>query len=216
MCFTWPHVGIPVPFSMIPKDETIGTVPDVSGVFNVPSTAAEKSLSLYVPTNLWRVFKDGTEVLFACSTPSERTRMPELRMIAFDKVPSLIITAYLSFNRLTVEKIVPSFGLNGKSATGKKVVVIGGGDVAMDCAATAKLAGAEKVMIYYRRTIEEAPAEIAEIKYVQAMGVTMTTEFAPEEIIKKDGKVYIPALEVRSDDGILSFEGTAGHYEFLR
>ena len=34
--------------------------------------------------------------------------------------------------------------------------------------------------------------------------------------IKKDGKVYIPAMEVRSDDGILSFEGTAGHYEFLR
>ena len=34
--------------------------------------------------------------------------------------------------------------------------------------------------------------------------------------IKKNGKVYIPAMEVRSDDGILSFEGTAGHYEFLR
>ena len=34
--------------------------------------------------------------------------------------------------------------------------------------------------------------------------------------IKKDGKVYIPAMEVRSDDGILSFEGTSGHYEFLR
>lgn len=34
--------------------------------------------------------------------------------------------------------------------------------------------------------------------------------------IKKDGKVYIPAMEVCSDSGILSFEGTAGHYEFLR
>lgn len=34
--------------------------------------------------------------------------------------------------------------------------------------------------------------------------------------IKKDGKVYIPAMEVRSDDGILAFEGAAGHYEFLR
>lgn len=33
--------------------------------------------------------------------------------------------------------------------------------------------------------------------------------------IKKDGKVYIPAMEVRSDDGILAFEGAAGHYEFL-
>ncbi len=34
--------------------------------------------------------------------------------------------------------------------------------------------------------------------------------------IKKDGKVYIPAMEVCSDSGVLSFEGTAGHYEFLR
>ena len=89
---------------------------------------------------------------------------------------------------------------DGKSATGKKVVVIGGGDVAMDCAATAKLAGAEKVMIYYRRTIEEAPAEIAEIKYVQAMGVTMTTEFAPEEIIKKDGKADFVVFKGRDGE----------------
>lgn len=77
----------------------------------------------------------------------------------------------------------------GKSEIGNKVIVIGGGDVAMDCAATAKLAGAEKVMIYYRRTIEEAPAEMAEIKYVQSMGVTITTEFAPAAILEKDGKV---------------------------
>lgn len=34
--------------------------------------------------------------------------------------------------------------------------------------------------------------------------------------IKKDGKLFIPASEVRSDDGILFFEGTGGHYEFLR
>lgn len=34
--------------------------------------------------------------------------------------------------------------------------------------------------------------------------------------VKKDGKVYIPAMEVRADDGILNFEGAAGHYEFFR
>lgn len=34
--------------------------------------------------------------------------------------------------------------------------------------------------------------------------------------IKKDGEVYIPAIEVCSDSGVLSFEGTAGQYEFLR
>ncbi|MDE6172527.1 MAG: hypothetical protein K2G34_05630, partial [Bacteroides sp.] len=34
--------------------------------------------------------------------------------------------------------------------------------------------------------------------------------------VKKDGKVYLPAIEVRSDDGILYFEGTGGQYEFFR
>lgn len=34
--------------------------------------------------------------------------------------------------------------------------------------------------------------------------------------IKKEGKVVIPAIDVRSDDGILSFEGLAGEYEFSR
>ena len=34
--------------------------------------------------------------------------------------------------------------------------------------------------------------------------------------VKKNGKVYLPAIEVRSDDGILYFEGTGGQYEFFR
>lgn len=88
----------------------------------------------------------------------------------------------------------------GASDLGKKVIVIGGGDVAMDCAATAKLAGAEKVMIYYRRTIEEAPAEMAEISYVQSMGVTVTTEFAPEEILTKNGKVEFVRFKGRDGE----------------
>ena len=34
--------------------------------------------------------------------------------------------------------------------------------------------------------------------------------------VKKDGEIFIPGIEVRSDDGVLSFEGTAGIYEFCR
>ncbi len=88
----------------------------------------------------------------------------------------------------------------GACDLGNKVIVIGGGDVAMDCAATAKLAGADKVMIYYRRTIEEAPAEMAEINYVQSMGVTITTEFAPEEILAEDGKVSFVRFKGRDGE----------------
>lgn len=86
---------------------------------------------------------------------------------------------------------------NGNFDYGKKVVVIGGGDVAMDCATTSKLAGAEKVMIYYRRTIAEAPAYAEEIKFIQAMGITITTEFAPKEIIGENGQAAYVLFEGR-------------------
>ena len=78
---------------------------------------------------------------------------------------------------------------NGDMDPGKKVVVIGGGDVAMDCATTAKLLGAEKTMILYRRTREEAPAHKIEMSYVEELGVHFHYGFTPEEIIGENGKV---------------------------
>jgi len=71
---------------------------------------------------------------------------------------------------------------------GKKVVVIGGGDVAMDCATTAKLNGAD-VQIWYRRTIAEAPANFDEIAYALSLGVGITTNFAPKRFTGNNGKV---------------------------
>lgn len=78
---------------------------------------------------------------------------------------------------------------NGNVEIGENVIVIGGGDVAMDCAATARLLGAKKVTVVYRRTIEEAPANRAEIQFVQSLGVGFSLQFRPAEIIGKDGKV---------------------------
>lgn len=71
-----------------------------------------------------------------------------------------------------------------KAVSGKKVIVIGGGDVAMDCAVAAKLSGAD-VSIWYRRSIEEAPASIEEINYAISLGITITTNFAPKEFTGK-------------------------------
>jgi len=81
---------------------------------------------------------------------------------------------------------------------GKKVVVIGGGDVAMDCATTAKLSGAADVHIWYRRTIEEAPANIDEINYALSLGITITTNFAPKAFTG-NGKVEF--AEFKGRDG---------------
>ena len=71
---------------------------------------------------------------------------------------------------------------------GKKVLVVGGGDVAVDCAVTAKLMGAEDVKIVYRRTIEEAPGNLNEFQYALSLGIGITTGMAPDSIVG-DGKV---------------------------
>mgnify|MGYP004573372163 FL=1 len=71
---------------------------------------------------------------------------------------------------------------------GKKVLVVGGGDVAVDCAVSAKLLGAEDVKIVYRRTLEEAPGNMTEFHYALSLGIGMTTGMAPAAV-KGNGKV---------------------------
>lgn len=82
---------------------------------------------------------------------------------------------------------------------GDDVLIIGGGDVAMDCVTTAKQLGAKNAKIVYRRTIEEAPANMEEVSFVMNMGIPIFTQFAPEEVIGENGKVK--ALVCAGRDG---------------
>ena len=76
---------------------------------------------------------------------------------------------------------------------GKRVIVVGGGDVAIDCAVTAKLLGAEDVRILYRRTIEEAPANINEFHYALSLGIGVTTGLYP--VAAKGTKTLLKTVE---------------------
>lgn len=66
--------------------------------------------------------------------------------------------------------------------TGKKVAVIGGGNVAMDCCRTAVRAGAEEVNCIYRRRMEDMTALPSEIESAVAEGVEMLTLESPAGI----------------------------------
>lgn len=65
---------------------------------------------------------------------------------------------------------------------GKKVAVIGGGNVAMDAARTALRLGAEKVYIVYRRSEEELPARAEELEHAKEEGVDFCLLSAPVQI----------------------------------
>ena len=66
---------------------------------------------------------------------------------------------------------------------GKKVAVIGGGNTAMDSVRTARRLGAERAMIIYRRSEEEMPARIEEVKHAKEEGVEFLTLHNPIEYI---------------------------------
>ena len=72
---------------------------------------------------------------------------------------------------------------------GRKVAVIGGGNVAMDVCRTAVRLGAEEVSIVYRRTADEMPADKEEVAEAEAEGVVFRYLNAPVEILGTDGKV---------------------------
>ena len=72
---------------------------------------------------------------------------------------------------------------------GKRVVVVGGGNVAMDCVRCSLRLGKEEVILVYRRTRNEMPANVEEIEEAEEEGVKFMFLTNPKKIIGKDGKV---------------------------
>jgi NADPH-dependent glutamate synthase beta subunit-like oxidoreductase/coenzyme F420-reducing hydrogenase delta subunit len=71
----------------------------------------------------------------------------------------------------------------------EKVAIIGGGNVAVDAARTAKRLGAKEVTIIYRRSEEEMPAHKKEVDEARLEGVKFYFLAAPKKILGEDGKV---------------------------
>lgn len=79
---------------------------------------------------------------------------------------------------------------NGKlNAAGKDVVVVGGGDTAMDCVRTSIRQGAKSVKCLYRRDKANMPGSAREVKNAEEEGVVFEWLSAPKNIIIEDGKI---------------------------
>ena len=79
---------------------------------------------------------------------------------------------------------------------GKRVAVIGGGNTAMDSVRTARRLGAERAMIIYRRSEEEMPARLEEVKHAKEEGVEFLTLHNPIEYIADEkGRVKQVVLQ---------------------
>lgn len=86
-----------------------------------------------------------------------------------------------------------------------KVVVLGGGNVAIDVARTVLRVGARDVQIFYRRTKEEMPAWEKDIDEAIEEGIVINPMWAPKRILHQDGKVtgieFVRSMTVFDEDG---------------
>lgn len=78
---------------------------------------------------------------------------------------------------------------------GKKVITVGGGNVAMDCARTALRMGAERSLIVYRRAEEQMPARLEEIHHAKQEGVEFHLLQNPVRLVG-DEKGWISGAEL--------------------
>jgi len=86
-------------------------------------------------------------------------------------------------------KFLENFGLRKKVELHGSVVVIGGGNTAIDCARTALRLGAADVRLLYRRTRTEMPANAMEIEEAEREGVKLELLVAPTRVVKKNGRL---------------------------
>jgi formate dehydrogenase major subunit len=90
-------------------------------------------------------------------------------------------------------EFLKNVGLHRKVEVSGKVIVVGGGNTAIDCARTALRFGAGEVTLLYRRTRAEMPANPIEIEEAELEGVNLVFLAAPTEVIAKDG--HLVALQ---------------------
>jgi len=94
---------------------------------------------------------------------------------------------YLTRSNLMKAYLFPEYDTPIKR--GRRVAVVGGGNVALDSARTALRLGAEEVFLVYRRSREEMPARAEEVQHAVEEGVQFRFLTLPVEIHGEDGRV---------------------------
>ncbi|MBW4089501.1 MAG: NAD(P)-dependent oxidoreductase [Proteobacteria bacterium] len=122
----------------------------------------------------------------------------------------------IASNRENLGDHVPDFASGLLNAAGKRVVVIGGGDTAMDCVRTAVRQGATSVQCLYRRDRANMPGSMREVKNAEEEGVEFVWLSAPEAFLGDDAVSGVRAVRMHlglpDSSGRQSVEPIAGSH----
>ncbi|MBX6321242.1 MAG: NAD(P)-dependent oxidoreductase [Rhodospirillaceae bacterium] len=113
----------------------------------------------------------------------------------------------IASNRKGLGDAVPAFDDGSLNAAGKHVVVIGGGDTAMDCVRTAIRQGALSVKCLYRRDRANMPGSQREVRYAEEEGVEFVWLSAPEGFIGDETGAVKAVRAVRMHLGVADATG---------
>jgi len=91
-----------------------------------------------------------------------------------------------------------------KTVFGNKVIVLGGGNTAMDAASEASRMGSESVVLAYRRAKEDMKGYEFEFDLAKSVGVKAMFNVAPVEIIGDDKVTGIKFIKTKTENGVIS------------
>ncbi|TYO88609.1 NAD(P)-dependent oxidoreductase [Oceanicella actignis] len=103
-------------------------------------------------------------------------------------------------NRKSFGDEVPAFDSGELNAAGKAVVVIGGGDTAMDCVRTAIRQGAKSVKCLYRRDRANMPGSMREVANAEEEGVEFVWQTAPKGFVGDERVRGVRVIRMRLGD----------------
>ncbi|MBU1662536.1 MAG: FAD-dependent oxidoreductase, partial [Chloroflexi bacterium] len=172
------RVGVPeyrLPASIVDRE-----------VQDIVDLGVELRLNTFVE-NLDDVFDEGFDALLIAVGAHEGIRLP---IPGADLEGVLVNTVFLRDVRL-----------DNPPQLGKRVAVVGAGDVAMDVARTAVRLGAD-VSLYYRRTRSESTAGEEEIRHAEEEGVDFNFQVTPVEIVGDENKRMTGITCVRTEQGL--------------
>ncbi len=183
-------------------------------MYGIPSFKLEKQVVARRTERLAEggvVFKQGFELGRDASLSDLRARhdavllatgVYKAREIACPGIGSPGVVKALDYliasNRTGLGDRVPEFQSGALNAAGKDVVVIGGGDTAMDCVRTAVRQGARSVTCLYRRDRANMPGSMREVANAEEEGVRFEWLAAPRSILGDSaGVTGVRALRMR-------------------
>ena len=176
--------GIP-PFRLPRKflDREINSLKEL-GVKFITNVVAGKSVTIK------QLKEDGFDAIFICSGAG----LPKMLGIKGENLNGV----YSANEFLTRVNLMNANSPDTPTPlkTGKRAIVVGGGNVAMDAARVAVRTGFESVKIVYRRTEAELPARLEEIRHAKEEGVVFQFLHNPVEVMGEDGFVKSAKLEI--------------------